>query len=350
MPKIETEFRPEIEKTEIKEMLSLTRDESDSELLIVKINFSSLDILQTCMRKAQFLLQRGLQSTTEAPALVFGKAIHKAMEVWYCAPRANRKLGSVKCDDSHAMMLAGSEPVPHGECARCASIFAFLEETRGVLNENLAPRSPENGINILNNYFDVYLDDPFELCMDSQGPLCERDFEFTIYEGTFNIPISGIASPRVRIVFFGRIDSILRNRETGAIIVTDHKTTSSVGKDFLNRLKPNFQYTGYWWATRDFFGLMPSQFMVNGIQVAKTKSELNRQFTSISDEEIEELKSAILWNVGKYLQCLSAEEWPMAGPTACGQWGGCTFKRVCELPRSLQKSVLAAEFQIKGAS
>jgi len=345
---MQIEMPPDLthEKSEIKEMLSM-RKEGDR--IIIDVNYSSLSIIQTCMRKAQLALNRNLQSGNAHAALIFGSGFHKAMETWYCAEKESRKIGSVACDDSHALMLSGQLPLEHGKCARCASVFAFLESA-GKLTENDQARSPESGINILNNYFDVYLDDPFELVVDADGPLCERAFKFKIHEREFNLPLLGIDRPIVEVWFFGQIDSVLRNKQTGEIIVCDHKTTSSLGKDFFNRIKPNFQYTGYWWAAKEVFGLKPTQFMVNGVQVAKTKQEVKRQFTSISDAEIEDLKEAILWNVGKYLQCVSSEmaRWPMSSPDACSMWGGCNFKRVCELPRNIQESMISAEFNLKG--
>lgn len=333
MTVVQAEFTPTIPKTEFKEMLSIWQEDGKT---VVKTNFSSIDVLQTCMRKSQLLLKRQLTVQNEAPALIFGKGTHKALEVWYCAPRVNRKRGSVQCDDSHAQMLAGSDPIDHGPCARCSSIFAFLEETR-VLTEIDGSRSPESGVNILNNYFDVYLDDPFEVLHDDQGPLCERTAEAVIYEDS-----------DLRIIFFGTIDSILRNRETGEVIGCDHKTTSSLGKDFFNRIKPNFQYAGYWFLMRESLGLRPTQFMVNGIQVAKTKQDLSRQFATITDEEIEELRQAVVWNVRNYLRCLSTDVWPMSAPSACSQWGGCSFKRICEMPKTLHESVISADFITKG--
>ncbi len=332
MPIVKTDIKPLIQKSEFKEMLTVWTEDGKT---YVKINFSSLDILQTCMRKSNFALNNGLTIASEHPALVFGVGVHKALEVWYCADRTNRKIGSVQCDDAHAQMLAGNNPAAHGACARCAAMFAFIE-TAKVLTEHDGARSPESGVNILNNYFDVYLDDPYEVLHDSQGPVCERTAEAILYD-----------SADLRIIFFGTIDSVLRNRETSEIIGCDHKTTSSLGKDFFNRIKPNFQYVGYWFLMRESLGLKPSQFMVNGIQVAKTKQELSRQFTTITDEEIEELRTAVVWNVRKYLECLESGVWPMTTPTACANWGGCQFKKICEMPQKLHSAIISAEFITK---
>jgi hypothetical protein len=344
------DLKKDLPAAEKKEMLSVIHHE---DLIEVRINYSSLDIVQTCLRKAYFALNRSVRSATEAPALVSGKGVHRAMEVWYCAEKEHRRIGSPECDDMQSLLLANVEPtdelnqqfIGHGKCARCASIFAYLEEGKKLIGID-GPRNPESVINILNNYFDNYLDDPYELVVDADGPVCERSFEMVIFEGE-------LLGKKTRIVFFGTIDSVLRNRETGEILGCDHKTSHSLGKDFLNRIRPNFQYTGYYWAIRDILKLPIDRFMVNGIQIAKTRSELVRQYSHVTDEDIEELRYSLIWNVKKYLECLAAanneffhtsQAFPMSAPNACSMWGGCNFKRICELPRSMHDSMLSAEF------
>src|ERR1017187_2309654 len=57
----------------------------------VEINSSSLDILQTCMRKSYYTLHERLVSTGgDNTALAFGTAIHKALEHWMSLPTEAR--------------------------------------------------------------------------------------------------------------------------------------------------------------------------------------------------------------------------------------------------------------------
>jgi hypothetical protein len=151
---------------------------------------------------------------------------------------------------------------------------------------------------------------------------------------------------RVRVSLFGTIDSVMRNRETGDIILVDHKTSSSLGSDFLNRIKPNHQFAGYWLGLQQHFGLNPTRIMVNGVQVAKTKMELNRQFTTISQEELDETRGSLLFWTEQYLIARERQFWPQSSPSACSHWGGCQYRRVCELPKNLQESMIRAEFNL----
>ena len=50
------------------------------------INSSSVDLIQTCRRKAYYALERNLRGGDESEAQLFGTAIHRAMEAFYGAP------------------------------------------------------------------------------------------------------------------------------------------------------------------------------------------------------------------------------------------------------------------------
>jgi hypothetical protein len=319
-----------------KEMLSATLAADGK--YDVRINFSSLDLLQTCKRRAYYVLKRRLVSTNESAPLIFGTAIHAALEVWYCAPRVERrKHATAQCDDSQALMLAGQPPEPHGACVRCASVFAFLEAARPLAAlDSSDKRSCANGVVVLNHYFDHYASDPFVVLSDAHGPFCERDFELPVLEDAHK-----------RITFFGRIDTILRNEETGVILVTDHKTTASLGSDFYNRVRPNFQYAGYVLAAQRAFGLQTDMFLSNGIQVAKTVRGLARQVTQITSEDHAELLHAIDYAVDDYLRCERTDIWPQSTPNACTQWGGCAYRAICEVPAAIRENVIEAQYQVK---
>lgn len=308
----------------------------------VYINYSSLDVIQTCMRKAFFSLREGYTRDAPNPATMFGTGIHKALEVYYCSPIENRKKSSLECDEYQVHLLRNEFLPGHGSCARCAAVFAFLEATKSLAQlPDLGARSQGNGLEILNAYCDHYKDDPYELVRDSDGPICERTFELplrgdTLFFGGREFPIE--------IVLFGTIDSILQDKITGEIIVCDHKTTSALGKDFFNRIAPNFQYTMYFYGAKEVLKLQPKRFMVNGIQVAKTKQAFERQFTYITQDAIDEMLLALRHNVCRYMQAILSDSWPQSTPNSCAMWGGCTYRQVCELPKALQQNVLEAHY------
>lgn len=311
------------EFTSLEDSISVTRTRP-----VVRINNSSLDLIQTCKRKAYFALERNLKSNEESTALSFGTAVHKGLETWYSESRTTRRDSTCK-GDRHD----DSEHLP--ECITCRSISSFMSSCGPCAHLDLGDkRHPYNGVRILQKYFEKYADDPFEILVDSHGPIVERRVEFTL-----------IDEPNLKVIFFGTIDAILKNTETGVILVCDHKTTSTLGSDFYNRIKPNFQYTGYVMGARKCLNLDTNLFLVNGLQVAKTKADLARQVTQRDEEDFKELTVAVRYAVEDYLKCKETGVWPQTSPGPCTQWGGCQFRNVCEVPSSLRENVITSMFK-----
>jgi hypothetical protein len=302
-------------------MLSAVRNGEKWE---VEMNFSSLDLIQTCRRKAQLVLQKKLTRIHEAEATLFGTAIHKGLETWYSSSRDERPRSSGHCDDEQAGLIAtqGTQCSAHSlECLRCKSVQAFIQAAQPLaLLGPESKRSVESGVAILNAYFSLYHDDPYVVFRDKEGPVVERLLETTLYDSSF-----------LKVTYFGTIDVVLQNVLTGQALVTDHKTTSSLGKDFLNRLKPNHQYTGYVYLGQKELGLDTEEFLVNGIFVGKSRN-FSRQITSRNPGDVAELKDAVVQAAQDYVNALETGRWPQTSPGPCSNWGGCQFLEVCRAP------------------
>lgn len=318
-------------ETEKKEMISCEKKGSK---YFVKINYSSLDIINTCMRKARYLLHDGLRAKTESPALSFGTAIHKALEYWYQIPIEERKM------PTHAHDIA--QAIAYGQDAPDDPVFNTVKEfveAGGPLREvpQGDKRSLANGAKILVEYCKRYKDDGLTVVYDSLGePLIERMVTFRIYDN-FDLAID----------YFGTIDVILENRQTGVVAVTDHKTTSQLGKEFYNRVKPNHQYTGYVMGAEQALGIESRIFMVNGIQTAKTKQEFARQFTNRNEEDFEELTNSVEFAVRNYIRALESGKWTQNAPQPCTMYGGCQFIKACEVPENIRANVIRSLWNLQ---
>lgn len=326
----------------------------------VRINYSSLDLIQTCMRKALYTLELGYRANMEAPATLFGRAIHKALEVWYTTPAAQRVTAHNTEDLQYAYLGAitqGLNPraLPlTGQCARASAVLAFLE-TASPLRAlgDTDKRGLENGLRILNSYFDRYKGDNFEVVSDELGPMCERTASTELLTTSFLDHLG--QRVHVTVELFGTVDMVLRDTQTGLTYICDHKTTSSLGVDFLNRLKPNWQYCGYTLLGKSALNLADPLFMVNGLQVAKTKTDFSRQFVNFDTSDFDELVDAIEHQTVRYLRALrefqdlrSERAFPMSAPYACTMWGGCEFRDVCIMKPAMRANALATLYTTKG--
>jgi hypothetical protein len=88
-------------------------------------------------------------------------------------------------------------------------------------------------------------------------------------------------------------------------------------------------------------GLKPEAFMVNGIQIKKTPPhQFRRIFTYREESDYAELKSAVMFNVHKYLECAVKSEFPMSTPGACCMWGGCMYHNICSSNSAVRQNVI----------
>lgn len=316
-----------------KEMLSVSQ--LDSGKTLVRINSSSLSIIQECMRKSHYSLNERWIGQNESPATLFGSAIHKALEVFYLGDPAARVLP--KYDEVEPLAYGA----PAGDGLIQKAIAAFVEKAKPL--EALPPedkRSIPNGVWILWHYFKSFIDDPYVALIDEAGrPFVERTFTFTLYE-----------DETLRIDYFGTIDLIVKHQTTEDVLVCDHKTSSIVGVDFYNRLKPNAQYAGYLLGAKSM-GVSASGFLVNCLQVkAKPKTSRGepphfpRQVTTRDEEDFMEFRESVVAATQNYLRGRQSGVWPLGHINACAQYGGCTYLEVCAAPPALRENILKAKF------
>lgn len=312
----------------------------------VRINFSSLAILQKCAREAQYSLIRGLKPQLENPALLFGSAIHKGLETYYCGERTERQI-PLKYEETMQMIGCGQWDPAWSDSLLFRSARAFVEKAAPLAalpDDN--KRSIFTGVWMLQHYFKKYLTDEYVIMRDEKGPVVERKFSMPIAE----IKI-GLVTVRT-IELFGTIDFVMRSEVTGQILPGDHKTASSLW-DFYDKISPNFQYTGYVWATREALGYDTDKFLVNALQVKQppktargSEPDFARQVTQRTQEDFDELRSAIIEATDNFLRYRNSGFFPMSASGACTAfYGSCRFRDVCAAPASLRESIIAAKFK-----
>lgn len=337
-PQLSPKITIEVPKGAPKKMLGI---EQIGDLTRVSINSSSLQLIQACGQKAGYSLDRGLVSSNNSPATLFGTAIHGALEVFYAAPRHERTLPT-NYRENLDLMSRGQELVQEKDFLIYRATRKFLELARPLeaLPET-DKRSPINGAWILAEYFDTYIADPYHVYFDENGPLVERLVEAPIYK-----------DPQLEIILFGTIDVVLENEATGQILICDHKTTSVAGQDFYNRLRPNHQYSTYVYLAQQALGLKTDNFLVNCIQVkAKPKTSRGtaphfpRQITKRSPEDLEEFKKTLVYSVRQYLAWKAEGFWPLGEVNACTLYGGCQYLNICSAPKSIRENIINAAYE-----
>jgi hypothetical protein len=319
-----------------KAMLSV--EESASQTL-VRINSSSLGIILTCPRKAKYSLYDGWKSRTVSAPLVYGSAMHKGLEIFYSHPSRERVFPRNFEEQAALMAYGHSAPEKHFLYDAIEAFVTAAAPLQGLPDTD--SRSIASGVWTLTHYFKTYLLDSYVIHCDETGPITERTFSIPFYE-----------EPRLSIELFGTIDFVLRNEITGEILVGDHKTSSRMGNEFLSRIKPNHQYTGYLIGAHRTLGTSSEHFLVNGIQVKSRPltsrggpPTFTRQITRRSQQDFDEFRDTLVLAVRNYLHWLRTDHWTLGHVDACASYGGCSYLDVCAAPNALRSNILEAKFQ-----
>jgi len=257
------------------------------------INSSSLALLQSCPKKADYIFNLGAEPK-ESAAMTFGTRIHSAMEEFYKTPVSGRTPNMLPEIMSRAM-----------------EGFLSIDDKR----------TAETAIKMAKHYEESFSQDQWEVLSDEHGPIVEREFKMFL-----------VATATREIWWFGKIDMAVKSVVTGEIAIMDHKTTSSVGADFFSRWNPNHQITGYLLGLGHILNLEapPQTAIINGLQVVKTKQNAVRIETRRTPEEFAEFKRVVLYYVGNYLCSMKAQFFPKVGGYACSSYGGCQFIDACK--------------------
>lgn len=325
----------QIEKKTPKEMLSIT-DEG-----LVRINSSSIDLILTCPRKAQLTLRDRL-AKSESEATIYGTAIHKFLETWYSTPILERKLPTFGQWQKEFESLYAYTENPFPDEPAFVAAWDFVEkmdQIRSLPDSN--KRSLTTGLWTLRHYLETYVEDPFVVLRDDAGaPIVEREFRLDVSDKV-GMPVE----------LFGTIDVVFENKSTGVVVPCDHKTSSVVGNNFFNRLKPNHQYTAYIIGANDALGVQTNSFLVNCLQVKPKPTtkrgqppHFPRQATQRTAEDIEEFYSSLRMVVEQYLRWLEEDNFPLGSPNACTLYGGCGFLDLCSAPPSIRENIINAKY------
>jgi hypothetical protein len=269
---------------------------------------------------------------------VYGSALHKGLEVFYRHPARERTMPNDF--EKHALLMAQGYAAPEKHFLYDA-VQAFIDKAKPLETlPNEDKRSIVNGVWVLRHYFETYLNDQYEIHVDEHGPVVEREFSLPFFEDA-----------RLRIELFGQIDLVLKNTITNEVLPGDHKTTGQMSSDFLNRVKPNHQYTGYLYAAHKLLGITSENFLVNGVEVkARPKTargsppKFIRQITRRSGEDFAEFHWAVRDAVDAYLRWKERDRWPIGNVDSCANWGGCPYLEVCSAPNELRQNILEAKF------
>lgn len=315
-------------------------DWKDSDHLILRIDWSSLSDQLSCNRLAEFKLVHS-KSRATTPALVFGAAMHSALELYY-------KRGRL-CDKS--------------QLYTDAKLIIDKEFAESGLLASKDYRTPEYCLESFVRYVNFYKDEPFFATQYEDKPMVEFGFHFPLGETLFNPRTFDLYTPgqlttnadleqaaprdkmiRLSIEWSGLVDGIFSDGDTNYVV--DHKTTSMISGDFFDTFEIATQPIGYVLACKRNLPEIPiSGFMVNVIACRKpTKSGVSfepmRRIYHYQEHHFQDWILDTLAIINELLFNLSENYFPRKTSWCAGKYGKCAFFDVCNLPPAMRMAQL----------
>lgn len=275
------------------------------------VSFSRASTFQECQRKWMFRYIWDLEPDVRPTASQFGEAIHQGLDVWHMTR-----------DEVKALEQFRKAWAAHG----------------GDIAEDTV-RTTDRGEQVLRNYFSVYEVEPFTVLGS------EIELEGLVVK----VPSSGR-----EVKLEGRIDKLLDWQ--GMATLMDHKTTTSLGYSKTLESKPNLQNLAYLWAAKRLLGKDVYQMCMDWLWVPKgttTRKAVSerylRKIESFSDEEIAEFPEILGMLLEDIERAVTQERYvPNFG--ACTNWGECSYRKICVMPRSAWQSIADQMYHSRAAA
>lgn len=148
-------------------------------------------------------------------------------------------------------------------------------------------------------------------------------------ECSFALPIPDVFHPQTGepLLYTGRYDMLAQVGD--ALYVEDDKTTGSLGPSWVKQWSLNSQFTGYCWAAKQH-GIPVAGAIIRGIAFLKSRFDTAQCLVYRSDWEIERWLLQLQRDARRMIAAWEDGYFDYALGTACGNFGGCSFMRLCE--------------------
>lgn len=305
----------------------------DQDNYVLQIDNSTLETYVTCPRSYAFNNIYG-RSPEPKSALTFGSAIHRGLELYY----KNRPVNEI-IEGVVATFPSKSD--------------SFLDELLGAETSSREWRTPELAVDTILEYMKTYPKEceTWEVMTFNGEPAVEIGFSIPLMETKIdslcNWPQSTLVvgsndhSPfhvkNLTVFWTGKLDLLVRMRQSGAIKVLDHKTSSIASGQFLDDFILSQQTLGYTWAGREMLeepvdGLILDLIVNRQPTRTGTARALSRYPYPYPEWRLDEWRTNVVSHIIKLLHDLFQLDFPMSPKWCIGKYGKCPYHSICSLP------------------
>jgi len=215
---------------------------------------------------------------------------------------------------------------------RIALMDAALEAPKMIDNTDKR-RTPEALIRTVIWYTEQYKDDNMTtlLLEGPDGPIPALEVR---------IPPTPLND---RYYWGGIIDKIGVIDEKNYIVDRKTTTTTVDSSYFVNRFTPDNQITGYMWSLQEGLGIEIAGFIIEAIQLMADSCRIVRFPVPRNPQQIEDWKFNAIKTMERAEYCAKDNYWRDQFPS-CSLYGGCEFRGICSVAKSLHNAYLESSF------
>jgi hypothetical protein len=274
---------------------------------------TSITTAMTCPRKYYYSMIRGIEPLNTSVHLIFGGLYASALEHFY-----KYRAEGASLDDALFRIVKETLLASWPETGPIQ--FDHPAKTRFGLIRSLIWYVDQFGAESTDGIQTVHL--------DNGKPAVELSFSFEVSDD---------------IIFCGHLDRVVTY--AGQTFVMDQKTTGgTIGPYFFDGFKPDNQMSMYTLAGQIIMRSPVKGVLIDGAQIAVGFTRFERGFTYRTASELEEWRESALHVVNLTRSYTTLNKFPM-NLTACGNYGGCPFKRICSAPPEHRNSVILSEYK-----
>lgn len=300
---------------------------------------TSISTFATCPRKYYYSILQGWTSELRSVHLIFGGHYAAALEHFHKHLAAGETFDDAldKVIDEALFNTWDYEVVPEGtegaiSRAKDHHAVEWIMPGTGKPQDWLhASKTRDTLIRSIVWYLENYRNDPMKTVLLKNGQAAvEYSFSVNLDE---------------TYVYCGHIDRLVEYGEDGDLYVQDQKTTGgSITGRFFDGYSPDYQMTGYTWAADIAFAMPVKGVVIDAAYVAVGFTDFGRGFVGRNKPQLEEWRLEVLHYIGLAKACHESGYYPM-NRTACGNYGGCEFRKVCASVPGVRKNLLEGGFK-----
>lgn len=285
---------------------------------------TSLSSFVTCPRKYYYSILQGWTSELRSVHLIFGGHYATALEHYH-----KHRAGGIGHDD--ALLQVVREALINTWDHELTESGERIEGSGKPQDWLHNSKTRDTLIRSIVWYLEEFKEDPMKTVILSDGRAA--------VEYSFSIDLDDT------YVYCGHIDRLVTYGDGDDIYVLDQKTTGSqITPRFFDGYSPDYQMTGYTWAGQIIFQMPVKGVVIDAAYIAVGFTAFGRQPVTRSARQLEEFREEVLHYIGLAKQCHETGYYPM-NRTACGNYGGCEFRKVCSAVPGVRSNLLEGSYK-----